>query len=64
MSVRGFVELLGSRILALGGGSVSVLVAAMGAALGAMVGWMTYGKRRFEAQDAAMRRFIPPLHEG
>jgi glutamate formiminotransferase/formiminotetrahydrofolate cyclodeaminase len=35
----------------------------MGAALGAMVGWMTYGKRRFEEKDAVMRRLIPPLHE-
>jgi glutamate formiminotransferase / formiminotetrahydrofolate cyclodeaminase len=64
MSVRGFVELLGSRTPAPGGGSASALIAAMGAALGAMVGWMTYGKRKFEAQDAAMRRLIPPLHEG
>jgi len=36
----------------------------MGAALGAMVGWMTYGKRKFDSQDAVMRRLIPPLHEG
>jgi glutamate formiminotransferase / formiminotetrahydrofolate cyclodeaminase len=64
MGVRKFVELLGSRTAAPGGGSASALVAAMGAALGAMVGWMTYGKRKFEAQDAAMRRLIPPLHEG
>jgi glutamate formiminotransferase/formiminotetrahydrofolate cyclodeaminase len=64
MSVRGFVELLGSRTPAPGGGSASALVAAMGAALGAMVGWMTYGKRRFEAEDPVMRRLIPPLHEG
>jgi glutamate formiminotransferase/formiminotetrahydrofolate cyclodeaminase len=63
MSVRGFVELLGSRTPAPGGGSASALVAAMGAALGAMVGWMTYGKRRFEAEDPVMRRLIPPLHE-
>jgi glutamate formiminotransferase/formiminotetrahydrofolate cyclodeaminase len=64
MSVRGFVELLGSRTAAPGGGSASALIAAMGAALGAMVGWMTYGKRKFEAQDPVMRRLIPPLHEG
>jgi glutamate formiminotransferase/formiminotetrahydrofolate cyclodeaminase len=62
-SVRGFVERLGSRTPAPGGGSASALVAAMGAALGAMVGWMTYGKRKFEAQDVVMRRLIPPLHE-
>jgi len=64
MSVRGFVELLGSRTPAPGGGSASALIAAMGAALGAMVGWMTYGKRKFEGQDATMRRLIPPLHGG
>ncbi|HEX9187804.1 MAG TPA: glutamate formimidoyltransferase [Vicinamibacteria bacterium] len=62
-SVRGFVELLGSRTPAPGGGSASALIAALGAALGAMVGWMTYGKRKFEGQDAVMRRLIPPLHE-
>jgi glutamate formiminotransferase/formiminotetrahydrofolate cyclodeaminase len=62
LSVRGFVELLGSRAPAPGGGSAAALIAAMGAALGAMVGWMTYGKRKFEAQDPVMRRLIPPLH--
>jgi glutamate formiminotransferase/formiminotetrahydrofolate cyclodeaminase len=35
----------------------------MGAALGAMVGWMTYGKRKFEDKDAVMRRLLPPLHQ-
>ena len=62
LSVRGFVELVGSRTPAPGGGSASALVAALGAALGAMVGWMTYGKRKFEDKDALMRRLIPPLH--
>jgi glutamate formiminotransferase / formiminotetrahydrofolate cyclodeaminase len=63
LSVRNFVELLGARTAAPGGGSASALTASMGAALGAMVGWMTYGKRKFEDKDAAMRRLIPPLHE-
>ncbi len=62
LSVREFVELLGSRTPAPGGGSAAALMAAMGAALGAMVGWMTYGKRKFEAKDGEMRRLIPPLH--
>ncbi len=62
-SVRGFVELLGSRTPAPGGGSASALLASLGAALGAMVGWMTYGKRKFDEQDATMRRLIPPLHQ-
>jgi glutamate formiminotransferase/formiminotetrahydrofolate cyclodeaminase len=63
MGVRAFVETLGARTPAPGGGSASALAASMGAALGAMVGWMTYGKRRFEEQDAVMRRLIPPLHQ-
>jgi glutamate formiminotransferase/formiminotetrahydrofolate cyclodeaminase len=62
MSVRGFVELLGARTSAPGGGSASALVAAIGAGLGAMVGWMSYGKRKFDDIDAVMRRQIPPLH--
>jgi glutamate formiminotransferase/formiminotetrahydrofolate cyclodeaminase len=63
-SVRAFVELLGSRTPAPGGGSAAALIASMGAALGAMVGWMTYGKRKFEDKDAVMRRLIPPLDAG
>jgi len=62
MSVRDFVELLGARTSAPGGGSASALIAAMGAGLGAMVGWMTYGKRKFEELDGTMRKLIPPLH--
>jgi len=61
LSVRNFVEVLGSRTPAPGGGSASALIAAMGAGLGAMVGWMTYGKRKFEDKDAVMRSLIPPL---
>jgi glutamate formiminotransferase/formiminotetrahydrofolate cyclodeaminase len=63
LSVRRFVEVLGSRTPAPGGGSASALAAGMGAGLGAMVGWMTYGKRKFDDKDAVMRRLIPPLHE-
>ena len=63
MSVRAFVEALGSRLPAPGGGSASALMAAMGAGLGAMVGWMTYGKRKFEDRDAAIRALIPPLNQ-
>jgi len=62
MSVRGFIELLGARTSAPGGGSASALIASMGAALGAMVGWMTYGKRKFDDKEMIMRKLIPPLH--
>jgi glutamate formiminotransferase/formiminotetrahydrofolate cyclodeaminase len=61
MSVRDFVEQLGARSAAPGGGSASALIAATGAALGAMMGWMTYGRRKFEAQDPMMRENLPPL---
>lgn len=63
MTVRDFVELVGARTSAPGGGSVSALVASLGAGLGAMMGWMTYGSKKFEAVDTDMRRLIPPLHE-
>ncbi|MGB9697261.1 MAG: glutamate formimidoyltransferase [Ignavibacteria bacterium] len=62
MTVRNFVELVGARTSAPGGGSVSALVSSLGAALGAMMGWMSYGNKKFEHLDSKMRRFIPPLH--
>ena len=62
MTVRKFIEVLGSRAPAPGGGSASALMASLGAALGAMMGWTTYGRRKFEEKDAVMRRAIPPLH--
>ena len=62
-SLRGFVEQIAARTSAPGGGSASAAMAAMGAALGAMVAKLTYGVRKFEAVDAAMRQAIPPLHE-
>jgi glutamate formiminotransferase/formiminotetrahydrofolate cyclodeaminase len=36
---------------------------ALGAALGAMVGWLTYGRRKYEHLDDVMRRNIPALTE-
>ncbi len=36
---------------------------ALGAALGAMVGWLTYGRRKYEHLDGAMREHLPPLVE-
>ena len=62
MSLRAFIEEVASRSSAPGGGSVSAALAAMGAGLGAMVGKLTYGVRKFESVDAQMRKNIPPLH--
>ena len=63
MSVRSFIEEVADRSIAPGGGSVSAAIAALGAGLGAMVGKLTLGVRKFEAVDADMRALIPPLHE-
>jgi glutamate formiminotransferase/formiminotetrahydrofolate cyclodeaminase len=63
MTVRSFTEIVGARTSAPGGGSVSALAASLGAALGAMMGWMSYGSKKFEHLDSKMRKFIPPLDE-
>ena len=34
-----------------------------GVALAAMVGWLTYGNKKFEALDSQMRTLIPPLRQ-
>jgi glutamate formiminotransferase/formiminotetrahydrofolate cyclodeaminase len=62
-SVRAFVEQLGARTSAPGGGSAAALMAAAGAALGTMVGQLTYGRRKFEALDGVMRQHIPALYD-
>lgn len=63
MTVRKFIELVGARTSAPGGGSVSAVAASLGAALGAMMGWMSYGNKKFEHLDTKMRKFIPPFDE-
>ncbi|XP_073087298.1 formimidoyltransferase-cyclodeaminase isoform X5 [Manis javanica] len=60
--LRTFIREVGARSAAPGGGSVAAACAALGAALACMVGLMTYGRRQFEALDAAVRRLVPPLH--
>jgi len=60
-SVREFVEAVGARTAAPGGGSSAALIASLGAALGAMVGWLTYGRRKYEHLDAVVRKNLPPL---
>jgi glutamate formiminotransferase / formiminotetrahydrofolate cyclodeaminase len=62
-SVREFIEQIGARTSAPGGGSASAAMAAIGAALGAMVAKLTYGVRKFEAVDRDMRQVIPVLHD-
>ncbi|XP_007228994.2 formimidoyltransferase-cyclodeaminase [Astyanax mexicanus] len=63
LSLQQFVRSVGARTAAPGGGSVSAAIAAMGAALGCMVGQMTYGKRQFGSLDGVMRKLIPPFYQ-
>jgi len=63
MRVRDFIGEVAGRSSAPGGGSASAAIAAMGAGLGAMVGKLTLGVRKFEDVDAEMRKQIPPLHD-
>lgn len=43
--------------------STSDRVLLQGAALGTMVGQLTYGKRQFESLDATIRQLIPIVHD-
>jgi glutamate formiminotransferase/formiminotetrahydrofolate cyclodeaminase len=62
MSMRRFIEAVGERSSAPGGGAVSAAIAALGIGLGAMTAKLTYGVRKFEDLDGIMRNAIPPLH--
>jgi len=63
MTVKEFINILGARTSAPGGGSASALAAAMGTGLGAMMGWMSYGSIKFLDLDPIMRKNIKPLHD-
>ncbi|RWS28721.1 Formimidoyltransferase-cyclodeaminase-like protein, partial [Leptotrombidium deliense] len=60
--VHQFVCSVADRTTAPGGGSVAANVASLGAALGAMVAKLSFGKKAFEHNESAMRRLIPILH--
>ena len=55
LTVRGFADLLGSDAPAPGGGSAAALAGALGAALTAMVGSLTVGKKKYAAVEADLR---------
>lgn len=63
MSTRRFIESINARTSAPGGGSASAAIAAIGSGLGAMVGKLTYGVRKFEQLEGQLRQIIPVLHE-
>ena len=57
-SCREFVKILSSDAPAPGGGGASALVAAIGTALGNMVGALTVGKKKYEAVEAQIRQLM------
>lgn len=63
MALKSFILNVGARSPAPGGGSVAAAIGAMGAALGTMVGWLSFGNKKFEALDSTMRKLIPPMKE-
>ncbi|XP_006824669.1 formimidoyltransferase-cyclodeaminase-like [Saccoglossus kowalevskii] len=63
MSLKSFILNVGARSSAPGGGSAAAAIGAIGAGLGSMVGWMTYGNKKFHGLDKDMRAIIPSLHE-
>jgi len=63
LTVRQFAVAVMARTPTPGGGSVAALIGALGAALGAMVGFLTYGKRAFDKQEPMMREAIPDLYQ-
>ncbi len=54
-SMREFTEVLASKAAVPGGGGASALVGAVGAALGAMVGELTIGKKKYTAVEEDVR---------
>lgn len=57
-TVDGFLEVLGSDAPTPGGGAAAAIAGATGAALIAMVGRLTAGKKGFEEVDERMRRMV------
>jgi len=64
MDLSDFIFTVGERSPCPGGGSVAALVASLGAALGTMVGFLTYGNKKFAELDSKMRTLIPSLYKG
>ncbi len=63
MSVRDFVDELSSDSPAPGGGSVSALAAALGAALASMVAVLSFTKKGFESKQPALDRIAVRAQE-
>jgi glutamate formiminotransferase/formiminotetrahydrofolate cyclodeaminase len=63
LTVKDFINEIAARTSSPGGGSASAAIAAIGAALGTMVGQLTYGIRKFEDVDKEIRQVLPKLYD-
>jgi len=63
LPVSCFIKEIAKRSEAPGGGSVSAATAAMGTALGCMVGQLSYGKKKWEDVEEVMRKNLPIIYD-
>lgn len=63
LTTREFIEAVAARTTAPGGGSASAAIAAIGVALGKMVGHLTFGVRKFEKVQDYLAAALPALHK-
>ncbi|XP_040575224.1 formimidoyltransferase-cyclodeaminase [Lepeophtheirus salmonis] len=61
LSVKDFILTVGARTPTPGGGSVSAVVGALGAGLCAMMGQLSWGRKKWEHIDKEMREILPGL---
>jgi len=62
-SLNEYIGSISERSETPGGGSVSAAVASMGAALGCMVGQLSYGKKKWEEIEEIVRKNLKLLHK-
>lgn len=62
-NVMAFVDATASSNPTPGGGSISALAGALGAALAEMVAGVTIGKKKYAAVEEDMKRVVPEAHE-
>lgn len=63
MTIRGYSEILAAKSSVPGGGSASALVAALGMALGSMVGNFTVGKKQHADVEPDIKRILAEAEE-
>lgn len=62
MDLKAFTRSVGARTVAPGGGCVSALVASLGSALTCMTSLLSYGNRKYEKNDEAVKDIVPTLY--